>query len=998
MSLPANLAPDPSAWKSTGFSPAERARFDFPEPTYEGQPVGVPRMGSQANHQHNVLDRTEPTYIASPTQTAIASSPISMPKIKLSPQRDAGSERSMSRRDQGQYLDELEKTMVKKQYDIKLAQQKQQQYLEKMGENQFRSSPIGQQKISPQVSPDKLAEIAAKRKAQEGFAAEITRLNNAKPLPSGHQMLLRQQRPASPNYEAGVSEQTKILYGKGELQEVEPSQKLDMQQAYRDAILNARKMQPPPEPERLPRERPASPEAPLSGVNLLNTIGANDTPEAKMRALDKAKAIVTEQAHLTKVAEEMRREAEMPLVAQTRRGTNTPLNARAKKNEIPDRAPHFPSPKVAAAMQVQQQRAAEVVSATGQKTLTEENYIKKKHAQQQYAEALNSDRERAPVDEMLVQQNGVSRRISVHDLPQKGANTRNEKMLNNPDYEIVTGPNIIDAVGNYDYDRSDRLKKTVMQDEYRAQLDEAQKQTVPVSMSASRTPLMPQMKQRAELTPDPFHHGGVYLGTGTSSRSLEVDSSASHPGKGANHPSFNHNSVALDGLHVTEEAVRQMRADERAKAAEYYAAAVQDNTKELSSSPRGTTYKGHRFPPSDASTPYMAAADQMLQNRALLDEKLGQNPELYKELEEQVAAAVAQGYDADQAREALLKRLAHAEYQAQLANDAAKNAAVAQQAPDRVSLAAQKPGGSRGEPVSPRNYHGQTAQQLQEQGYGTGGLPMFNKPDWNELSLDYHWNSDQSVHYPEESTGKYRVPHSTHQMHYLERDGVSGASPRTIAGQHQVQPAGAGANTQGVPQQRATQLEAHRAYNTSLPLYAATPQGIERNAKQLHYDNDKALLMKNQDLYNQGLLTDRTAREHERQMSKYLVELRKKQTAREGPGPGQGSHYKPTQTQAEDFFVPNLTMKNALPEQASVDSVALQPSNSNPQIIASLATGHTPRARPEPPLGFPTKSPQPMSGLRQVGDSSYEQANARSGYTQPMRRSEVVQAGFRLPK
>jgi hypothetical protein len=84
-------------------------------------------MGSQANHQHNVLDRTEPTYIASPTQTAIASSPISMPKIKLSPQRDAGSDRSMSRRDQGQYLDELEKTMVKKQYDIKLAQQKQQQ-------------------------------------------------------------------------------------------------------------------------------------------------------------------------------------------------------------------------------------------------------------------------------------------------------------------------------------------------------------------------------------------------------------------------------------------------------------------------------------------------------------------------------------------------------------------------------------------------------------------------------------------------------------------------------------------------------------------------------------------------------------------------------------------------------------------------------------------------------------------------------------------------------
>ena len=87
-------------------------------------------------------------------------------------------------------------------------------------------------------------------------------------------------------------------------------------------------------------------------------------------------------------------------------------------------------------------------------------------------------------------------------------------------------------------------------------------------------------------------------------------------------------------------------------------------------------------------------------------------------------------------------------------------------------------------------------------------------------------------------------------------------------------------------------------------------------------------------------------------------------------------------------------MNKALPE--SVGGVTLQQSNSNSMTIASLANGHTPRARPEPPLGYPTKSPQPMSGMRQVGDSSYEQTNTRYGYSQPTQRSPVVQAGFRL--
>ena len=298
--------------------------------------------------------------------------------------------------------------------------------------------------------------------------------------------------------------------------------------------------------------------------------------------------------------------------------------------------------------------------------------------------------------------NGMSRRISVHSLPEKGANTRNEQMLSSTTNEIVRGPNLIESVGDYDYDHADRMKKTIMQEEYKRQLEEAQKLTVPVSMSTARVALMPQIKQKAELTPDPFHHGGVYLGAHSESSKNLIDKNTTLPmeegGGQRTYTGFKRSGVHLEGLHASEEAVRQERAGERAKAAEFYQAAEQANSQQPLRSPRGTTYRGHQFPlVEESTTPYMAAADQLLQNRALLEEKLGQDPELMREVEEQIRAAVDQGYDPDQAREIMMKRLAVAQYQAQLAADATKNAAVAHQAPDRVSLAAYKPGGSRGE-------------------------------------------------------------------------------------------------------------------------------------------------------------------------------------------------------------------------------------------------------------------------------------------------------------
>ena len=135
---------------------------------------------------------------------------------------------------------------------------------------------------------------------------------------------------------------------------------------------------------------------------------------------------------------------------------------------------------------------------------------------------------------------------------------------------------MIDAVGDCDYDHNNRLKKTMMHEEYKSQLDEAQRLNVPISMCTARVPLKPKMKQRAELTPDPFHHGGVYLGASDPSRSHAPDNDPTHSGKQASQLGFNRNNVALDGLHMTEEVVRQLKADEKAKAAEFSLAVERD--------------------------------------------------------------------------------------------------------------------------------------------------------------------------------------------------------------------------------------------------------------------------------------------------------------------------------------------------------------------------------------------------------------------------------------
>ena len=152
--------------------------------------------------------------------------------------------------------------MMKKQEEIHLAEQRQREYLERSDENQFRAAPVGQ-KQSPQVSPDKLAEAAKKQKSQKAFAEEIARLQNAKPIPQGHHILLHQQRPSSPNYQQYASNQTQILYGKGEIPEPDPNNKLAIQAQYRASIDAASALQAEPAPERKPRVRPASPSAPI---------------------------------------------------------------------------------------------------------------------------------------------------------------------------------------------------------------------------------------------------------------------------------------------------------------------------------------------------------------------------------------------------------------------------------------------------------------------------------------------------------------------------------------------------------------------------------------------------------------------------------------------------------------------------------------------------------------------------------------------------------------
>lgn len=974
----------------------EQARFDFPESSYEGQPIGIPRAGSQANHQHNVLTNVEPTYVASPTQTAIASSPIAMPKItQVSPQRDSVD--ATRKRDQGQYLNELQMTMMKKQQEIALTEERQREYMQRAGENLFRNAPVGQ-KTSPQVSPERLAEAAKKQKSQQAFADEITRLQNAKPIPQGHHILLHQQRPISPQYQQYASEQTRILYGKGEMPEPDPSNKLELQKQYRASIDAANALQAEPSPERKPRIRPDSPSAPIPGQNFLSTIGEKDSPAYKLKKLQEAKELIQQQAQIATLRENMKKEAERPLTEIKRPGGGTPLK---KKQDVPERGPHFPSPKVASALATQQMRNEELNGgAEDGSTVTEENYMRRKAEQTKYRDALNSDKRKPRPDEAL----GISARISVKELPAKGANTRQENNLRSAINEIVKGPNVVDTIGNYDYDRHDYNKKLQRQLEYSRQLQEAQANSLPLSETLPREALMPRLRQKNELTPDPFHHGDVYLGSG---HQPPPDTNNSLPGLIDKEPyqGYSREGGLQLALNLSDDAVRQMKDEKRAKQQEFIGQVQQATAQSPIKSPRVSNYR-HKYPLDDlqdGSTPYEITADQLAHNEKLLEETIGQNTELQRQLEEQMQQAAEAGVDREHARELLIRRMAHEQYVLQLEEDARRKRIEASRAPDRLSLAAYKPGGSRGRPVEdPRA----GAEHEEANGYGSGGLPMFNPYDWNEQSLDYHWNSDQSTHYPGSNRGgdgltdsaRHRLPHGTHQMHYGERDGKPPGSPRSFhpGTEEHFQQQAAYATAHAAPVQRMQMMQENKPKNTSLPLYQATPHAVEEGARQLHFDKGNALLMKNQDLYAQGLLTDRTAKEHERQMAKYVAQVKAAEASMTGTGQGQGSYYRKSQAHPEDFFVPNLTISKPLPKQ----ELALSASRSNPQIVASLTQGRTPHARPQPPLGDPLRSPASFSrgGLTTVGNANTIERNSRQGYTNPTQRTQVYQAGFPAPR
>jgi hypothetical protein len=992
----------PPQYKGNTYNAKEQARFDFPESSYAGQPVGIPRAGSQANNQHNVLTQAEPTYVASPIQTAIASSPINMPRItQLSPQKELTN--SGRRRDQGKYLDELQITMMKKQQEIAMAEMKQREYSQRAAENQFRADPVGTKK-SPHVSPEKLMELAEKRRAQAAFAEEIARLQNAKPLPSGHQVLLHQQRPAEPNYELMASQQTQIFHGNGEIPTPDPNRKVDAQREFREAIERAQNMEVAPGPDRRPRVRPASPAAPIPGTNFLSTIGAKDGPEYKLQKLKEAKELIQQQAQIAEWRDKLKREQEKPLTERQQQrnreqggegGLSNHLGAqRTKRNEIPERAPHTPSPQVAQALATQHQRVMELQNSAGKEsTITEENYMKRKTEQEKYRLALNSDRSRPTPDQSL----GLPARISVHNIPQKGANIRNESMLRSNSNEIVKGPNVMDSVGSYDYDAQDAQKRAQKASEYNRQLQEAQANSLPVGATQPREALMHRLKQKNELTSNPFHHTDVYLGTGntapTDAHTINLPGMDSD--KGSPYTEFAREGGGMLGLNLGDEVSQQMRIEKREKQLEFVRAAEQANSLSPIKSPRVSNYR-HKYPggEGDGSVPYELTADELAHNEQLLDESMVQDTELRRNLDNQVEQAVLAGVEREQAREMLLRKMAHEQYVLQLEQDARRNRIAQSKQPDRLSFAAYKPGASHGQAAK------EAAKHEEANGYGKSGLPMHHNPyDWNENSLDFTWNSDQSVHWNQTMTdsARHRKAHGTHQMHYGERDGKPQGSPRSQhpSNEEHFATQAAYATAHAGQPSRYQQMAENQVKNTSLPLYQSSPHAVENGAAaQLHYDRGASLLIKNQDLYSQGLLTDRTAHEHEIQMAKYAAMVKEEEAARLGTGPGQGSYYTTTQAAPEDFFVPNLTLSKPLPAQESLNAMALQASRSDPQIVASITQGRTPYARPEPPAGTPQRSPAPRSGLTPVGNAVTIERNQRQGYSQPGQRTQVYRTGF----
>ena len=352
---------------------AEQSRFDFPQRTLAGQPLGILKTGG--TEKHDVLSRTEPAHLPSPTRDniSVVATNLSMPTIKSSPQNDTSSNGSPGKRDQEAYIERLRQQAEQRQYQLALSEAQLQQYQQRhahpsaqatsnsLSLNQFSqamhlSGTSGRVPV-PGAGSDSNgragvtlnldAEMnAARRIHQAELARKIAQDAAREPIPEGHAILLHQpqylhlsnknsQLSSHANQElfdnnmnasnsATGRNASSVLVGEGEIPALTLEQKKIQQVRYvqqmQEALQQQRFAQSQAYQEtnilKPPRQRPSSPPVPIPGENILNNLGLKDDPRNKAQRVEQARQILDEQNELIRQYKNVKQAAQ-PMLLRT---------------------------------------------------------------------------------------------------------------------------------------------------------------------------------------------------------------------------------------------------------------------------------------------------------------------------------------------------------------------------------------------------------------------------------------------------------------------------------------------------------------------------------------------------------------------------------------------------------------------------------------------------------------------------------------------------------
>jgi hypothetical protein len=456
----------------------------------------------------------------------------------------------------------------------------------------------------------------------------------------------------------------------------------------------------------------------------------------------------------------------------------------------------------------------------GGMTIGQHNNLVKKESQRQYQQALDSDRQaKSAAGSSQGQGQGQGQplsRISLSQIPQKGANSRHEQ--NSLFSPVKSGTNIIDTVGQYELDQQDVHKRRVVQSTYQAQLRAAQ-ESKPIGADQPRVALFSQKDQRqheqsgAAAFSNAVDYQRHLEAASRGNVSLPIDGNSAYTG-------YSHG-----GFNATDPTYVQLRAEEREKQQDFIEKVKQSSGQEPLVSPRTLMYR-RKYPDAardyDTSTPY-----------GILANSLSKNEDVYAE------KALQEG----------MKKMSQQLRVEQLEADRRMHEAARNSPRERVSL------------VKPKTRAQIDAEKAEN--YIPSGLPMFNPYDWNENALDYTWNVNQKPDGVGSLSGRqqqhpvHALPHATQQMYFghTGQADPQAAAQASLTQQSQRMPG----NGQGQqPSERMALYEENRPLRTSLELYPLDVEKVHRMQMQADY--------------REGIKSDRTDREQQQRQEQQQAE------------------------------------------------------------------------------------------------------------------------------